>query len=136
MINPIEHSRTKEAARKYRVEPYGVAADVYSNKNLAGRGGWTWYTGSSSWMLKAGIEYILGLRIEDNFLYLNPCISSDWKEYSIKYKYGSSIYNIKVTNPNGKCTGVEEFFCDGRLIDEKKIRLNSHGGIYNIEVKM
>ena len=48
MINPIEHARTKEAAEKYKVEPYVIAADIYGAKNLAGRGGWTWYTGSSS----------------------------------------------------------------------------------------
>ena len=49
MINPIEHARTKEASKKYKVEPYVIAADVYGASNLAGQGGWTWYTGSSSW---------------------------------------------------------------------------------------
>ena len=47
MINPIEHSRTKEAAIKYKVEPYVISADIAGQRNLAGRGGWTWYTGSS-----------------------------------------------------------------------------------------
>ena len=58
MINPIEHARTKEAANKYKVEPYVIAADVYGQANLAGRGGWTWYTGSSSWFYEAGLRYI------------------------------------------------------------------------------
>ena len=44
MITPIEHARTKEAANKYKVEPYVLAADVYGAQNLAGSGGWTWYT--------------------------------------------------------------------------------------------
>ena len=79
MINPIEHSRTKEAANKYKVEPYVVSADVYTQKNLAGRGGWTWYTGSSSWMYEAGIKYLLGLHIENGYLSIQPCIPSDWK---------------------------------------------------------
>lgn len=104
MINPIEHSRTKEAANKYKVEPYVVSADVYTQKNLAGRGGWTWYTGSSSWMYEAGIKYLLGLHIENGYLSIQPCIPSDWKEYSIKYKHGNSVYNIHVSNPNGKIT--------------------------------
>ena len=95
MINPIEHSRTKETAKKYKVEPYVIAADIYGAGNLAGRGGWTWYTGSSSWMYKAGIEYILGMKIKGNIenkkqtLTFNPCIPKGWKEYSIKYKYGN-----------------------------------------------
>ena len=96
MINPIEHSKTRESANKYKVEPYVVAADIYGAGNLAGRGGWTWYTGSSSWFYKAGIEYILGLKIKNNTLSLNPCIPKDWKEFSIKYKFERSIYNISL----------------------------------------
>lgn len=136
MINPIEHSRTKEAAGKYKVEPYVVAADVYAQKNLAGRGGWTWYTGSASWMYEAGIKYILGLHIENQKLKLQPCIPNDWKEYTIKYKYGSSIYHIHITNPNAKNTGITNFKLNGQEIPEKEIVLNKNGGIYNIEVEM
>ena len=114
MINPIEHSRTKEAANKYKVEPYVISADVYTQKNLAGRGGWSWYTGSSSWMYEAGIKYILGLNIENGYLSIRPCIPNDWKEYSIKYKYKNSIYNINVKNPNGKNNTVESFKVNGK----------------------
>lgn len=136
MINPIEHSRTKEAANKYKVEPYVISADVYTQKNLAGRGGWTWYTGSSSWMYEAGIKYILGLRIENGYLSIQPCIPSDWKEYSIKYKYKNSVYNIHVYNPNGKNNTVESFKLNGQEIEDKKIELDSKGGVYNIEMFM
>ena len=134
MINPIEHSRTKDAANKYKVEPYVIAADVYGEKNLAGRGGWTWYTGSSSWYYTAGIEYILGLKIKNGTLSIEPCIPTNWKEYLIKYKYGKSVYNIKVTNPNGKNTGVEKFLLNGNEIFEKSIKLDDSGGIFDIEV--
>ena len=136
MINPIEHSRTREEALKYKVEPYVIAADIYSHENLAGRGGWTWYTGSSSWLLKTGMEYIIGLKIENNTLKIEPCISSSWKEYSIRYKYGTSIYNIKVKNPNGKNTGVEKFIVNGNEIEDKKIKLSDDGKVYDIEIIM
>ena len=136
MINPIEHSRTKEAANKYKVEPYVISADVYTQKNLAGRGGWTWYTGSSSWMYEAGIKYLLGLHIENGYLSIQPCIPSDWKEYSIKYKHGNSVYNIHVSNPNGKNNTVESFKVTGQEIQDKKIELDSKGGVYNIEIFM
>ena len=63
MINPIEHSKTKLQVDKYKVEPYVISADIYGSGNLAGRGGWTWYTGSASWYYTAGIEYLLGLKI-------------------------------------------------------------------------
>lgn len=136
MINPIEHSRTKEAARKYKVEPYVVSADIYGQKNLAGRGGWTWYTGSASWMYEAGIKYLLGLRIENQKLKLEPCIPSHWKEYSIRYQYGASIYHIHVSNPEGKEKGVTKFKVNEQEVPEKEIALNASGGIYRIEVTM
>lgn len=70
MINPIEHSNSMDKALKYKAEPFVIPADIYGASNLLGRGGWTWYTGSSSWFYKAGIEHILGLKIEKrNFKY-------------------------------------------------------------------
>lgn len=58
MINPISHSDTKEKADVYMVEPYVIAADIYSNSEHPGRGGWTWYTGSSGWMYKVIEDYL------------------------------------------------------------------------------
>ena len=102
MINPIEHTRTKEATIKYKQEPYVIPADIYGANNLAGRGGWTWYTGSSSWFLNAGIENILGLKVENGILKIEPSIPEKWEEYSIKYRYKTSIYNIKIKNPDAR----------------------------------
>ena len=136
MINPIEHSRTRAEAEKYKVEPYVIPADVYGQSNLAGRGGWTWYTGSSSWFYEAGIKYILGIQIEKGVLKMNPCISNEWKEYEVKLKYGESIYNIKVKNPNGKNTGIEKFLYNGDIIEEKQIKISENGGINEIEIIM
>ena len=136
IINPIEHSRTKEATNRYKVEPYVIAADVYGVGNLVGRGGWTWYTGSSSWMYKAGIEYILGLKIKNETLSLNPVIPSQWKEYNIRYEYKTSVYNIKIKNPNNKNTGVEKFIVNGEELEEKKVKLIDNGKINEIEVLM
>ena len=135
MINPIEHSRTKEEAKKYKVEPYVVAADIYGG-SLAGRGGWTWYTGSSSWLYEAGIRYILGLRIEKNMLKIEPNIPADWKEYSIRYKYGETIYNLKVVNKSGKKSGIKSLTIDGNNVENDEIVLKNDGRIYRIEAEM
>lgn len=145
MFNPIEHARTKEMALKYKVEPYVIAADIYSRGNLVGRGGWTWYTGSASWMQVAGIEYILGLKIENNILKIKPCIPRDWKEYKIEYRYGNSIYHIKVENPKGKSSvnenietngEVEKFIVNGVKKEDKQIKLSKEGGIYEIQIEL
>jgi len=136
IINPIEHSKTKELANKYKVEPYVVSADIYGANNLVGRGGWTWYTGSSSWFYIAGIEYILGFKINHGYLEINPCVPTEWKEYEIDYKYATSLYKIKVKNPNHKETGVEEFKLNGEIIEEKQIKLKDDGKVYDIEIIM
>lgn len=135
MINPIEHSRTKDACNKYKVEPYSMPADIYGASNLAGRGGWTLYTGSASWYYDAGIEYILGLKIENGVMKFEPCIPKDWKEYLIRYKWGKSIYNIKIKNPNQKNTGVEKVFLNGNEV-ANGIRLDGNNRIFNVEVIM
>ena len=57
LINPINHSRTRASIQRYKVEPYVIAADVYSEAPHVGRGGWTWYTGSAGWMYRAGIDH-------------------------------------------------------------------------------
>lgn len=135
IVNPIEHAKTRELAYRYKVEPYVVAADIYGTGNLLGRGGWTWYTGSSSWLYKAGIEYILGLKIQKGVLSIEPCIPKEWKEYKIRYEYKTSVYNITVRNPNESETGdVKEFFMDGQKIEEKKVKLIDNGKIHEIEV--
>ena len=135
MINPIEHSRTKEASNKYKVEPYVIAADIYGAGNLVGRGGWTWYTGSSSWYYKAGIEYLLGLKVEEGYLKIEPCIPKDWNEYQIQYKYKGSIYNIKILNYEGKNKGVTKVILNGVEV-ENKIKLDGSRNVYNIEAIM
>lgn len=80
------------------------------------------------------MRYILGFKIEEKYLKIEPCISADWKEYEMHYKYKTSMYNIKVKNKNGKNTGVEKFLLNGEEITEKRILLVDDGKIYNIEI--
>ena len=94
LINPIHRTATLADVLKYKVEPYCIAADIYSNPQHPGRGGWTWYTGSASWAYKTGIENILGLQKEGNTLVVNPSIPSDWDHFSITYRYGNTPYHI------------------------------------------
>jgi cyclic beta-1,2-glucan synthetase len=62
LLNPVRHGDTASAVERYRVEPYVVAADVYGVAPHVGRGGWTWYTGSASWLYRVGLESLLGFR--------------------------------------------------------------------------
>ena len=132
MINPIEHSKTKEAANKYKVEPYVVAADIYGAGNLAGRGGWTWYTGSSSWMFVAGLKYILGINMENGILRIEPHVPSNWENYSVRFKFGESLYNVKIIRAEN--VNEKKFMINGENVSESQIQLDGSGKIFNIVV--
>ncbi len=97
MINPINHARTPQEAARYRVEPYVMAADVYSVAPHAGRGGWTWYTGSAGWMYRAGLEAVLGLTREGDKLRVKPCIPRSWPGFEANITIGQTRYDIKIS---------------------------------------
>jgi cyclic beta-1,2-glucan synthetase len=134
LINPINHTRTEIDCAKYKVEPYVIAADVYSVEPHVGRGGWTWYTGSSSWMYKVGLEEILGFKKKGDKLFIEPCIPSEWKEYSIRYQFGKASYDIRVVNAEGVNTKVKEIRVDGQIDENKSVYLIDDGKVHSVEV--
>ena len=135
MINPLTRTDTPEGVAQYKVEPYVVAADIYATKNELGRGGWTWYTGSASWMYRVGLESILGFRKEGDTLWIEPCVPPEWPQLSIEYRYGSSRYSIVVDSPEavGKLGG--EVTLDGRRLESAAIPLVDDGNKHEVLVR-
>jgi cyclic beta-1,2-glucan synthetase len=102
LIDPIRHGQSAESIARYKVEPYVVAADVYFNAQHAGRGGWTWYTGSAGWMYRLITEYLLGLKLEVDHLRLSPLLPRDWPSLEIHYRYRDTFHHIHLHNKSGK----------------------------------
>ncbi|HVD96839.1 MAG TPA: glucoamylase family protein [Cytophagaceae bacterium] len=102
MINPLNHGKTAEDVSIYRVEPYVLAADVYARKPHIGRGGWTWYTGSASWMYRLITESFLGIEREGNQLRIIPCVPKEWQSYKIHYRFKNTYYHIEVVQNESK----------------------------------
>jgi cyclic beta-1,2-glucan synthetase len=117
LLNPIHHASTRTGVRRYKVEPYVIAADVYASPPHVGRGGWTWYTGSAGWLYRAGIEWILGLRLRGETLRIDPCIPRAWPVYKATFRFRSSRYEIIVENPHGATRGVASVELDGIPLD-------------------
>ena len=113
LLNPINHARTAEEVDRYKVEPYVIAADVYSVPPHVGRGGWTWYTGSAAWMYRAGIAGILGIRREGSFIAIEPCIPASWPGFEATVKVGASRFDIYVDNVSHSCNGIAHATLDG-----------------------
>ena len=119
MLNPITHAGTPHGVQHYRVEPYVVVGDIYSEAPHAGRGGWTWYTGSAGWLYRAGIEWLLGIRVQGTRLLVNPCIPSKWHGFTLVFRYRSARYDVAVENPNSVCRGVVVLELDGVALDDR-----------------
>ncbi len=120
LLNPVLHATTPADVAHYQVEPYVVAADVYGAAPHVGRGGWTWYTGSSGWMLRVALESILGLRVEGgDTLVLDPCVPDAWPQFAIDWRVPGSAtrYRIRVTNPDACSEAVVAITVDGSPID-------------------
>ncbi len=78
---------------------------MYAEPMNKGRGGWTWYTGSSGWMYQLIIEWFLGLQRRREKLYLKPCIPADWPSVKIKYRYLETTYHIEIIQNNNEQKG-------------------------------
>jgi cyclic beta-1,2-glucan synthetase len=138
LLNPINHARTPAEVERYKVEPYVVAADVYSTPPHVGRGGWTWYTGSAGWMYRAGIENILGLQVQAGHLRLDPCIPKAWPSFRISLRHRSARYEILVENPDHVSSGIASAHVDGVAVDHLPLRLPlvDDGAAHRVLVKL
>jgi cyclic beta-1,2-glucan synthetase len=104
MLTPVAHSRTRAAADRYKVEPFAVAADVYGAPPHVGRGGWTWYTGSSGWMYRVAVESLLGLRVENgDTLVLHPRVPEQWRSWRVSWRSRDGAVTVHLTFENPEC---------------------------------
>ena len=117
------------------MEPYVVAGDIYAEAPHIGRGGLTWYTGSSGWLYRAGMEWILGFRVRGMSLTLDPCIPRSWPGYSIVFRYHSATYQIKVDNPSGVSRGVALTELDGKVLaGSANVPLVDDGAVHQVHL--
>lgn len=138
LINPINHAKTRLGVQRYKAEPYALAGDVYGELPHVGRGGWSWYTGSAAWMYRAGIEAILGFRLQGTTLKIDPCIPAAWPGFKMTFRYHSARYEITVDNPHGMSCGVASIRIDGRPLEHGAdgVALFDDGATHVIDVAL
>lgn len=130
MLNPVEHARTEADVARYVVEPYVVVADIYALQGRVGRGGWTWYTGSASWMYRVWIEDVLGFQRRGDTLFIAPNVPEEWREYSLHYHHGGSVYHVTVQH-----SGAPSLQLDGRSLEVSSgIPLTDDGAEHHVVV--
>jgi cyclic beta-1,2-glucan synthetase len=136
LLNPVYHADTPEKVARYKVEPYSIAADVYSVPPHTSQGGWTWYTGSSGWMYRLGIEAILGVSKQGNTLKIDPCIPKVWPGFKVTYCFGAACYLISVENPERVNRGIVQVLLDGRIMHDNLIPLVDDGRQHDVNIVM
>jgi cyclic beta-1,2-glucan glucanotransferase len=134
MLNPINHTRTAADVERYKGEPYVVAGDICARPPHAGRGGWSWYTGSAAWLYRAGLESMLGLRRRGCTFSMDPCIPSSWPRFEIVWRVGRSEYLISVANPERRCRGVSMAFLDDVVSNAAAIPLVDDGQTHRVRI--
>ena len=128
MINPINHTKTLLDCERYKTEPYVMTADVYGKEPHVGRGGWSWYTGTSGWMYTTGIEAVLGFKLKEGKGFtIEPCVPDEWSDYEIIYKKDNFEYVIQV-----KRQGQKGIWLDGKLCKDALVPFID--GVHKVEV--
>ena len=137
MLNPIKRTTSRTGVYAYKVEPYVLAADIYSEAPHARRGGWTWYTGASGWFYRAGLESILGLQVRGDRLLFEPCIPRAWPGYRLTYRHHETRYEITVENPDAATRGIATLELDGEpQSGGNGIQLVDDGQIHRVRIVM
>ena len=136
MINPVNHGKTAAGVALYKVEPYVIAADVYAVAPHAGRGGWSWYTGSAGWMYRLIVESLLGLRLDVDKLHFAPCLSADWKAFKLHYRYRETVYHIVVSQTQAAAATAMRVTVDGVERPDKIIPLIDDRQDHVVEVRL
>lgn len=106
-INPANRTENPESARTYRLEPYVIAADIYTNPACEGRGGWSLYTGAAGWYYRTVVENLLGIKIFADKVVLSPCIPSNWPGFESTVERKGTHIDIKVTLSHGEGLTVD-----------------------------
>ena len=122
MLLPETHD-----TRIYKAEPYVLAGDVYANPDHMGRGGWSWYTGSAAWYWRVAIENLLGLRIRDSRLFVEPHLPMSWDGFEAMITIGKSEYRVSVRK--GSSSGMK---LDGAPAEDG-VLLKDDGASHQIE---
>ncbi len=121
----------------YKAEPYVTPGNIDGPlSEYYGRGGWTWYTGSSQWLHRVATHWILGIRPQKDGLLVDPSIPSDWSEYRVTRKFRNATYEISVHNPAHLHSGVKSMSVDGVMVQGNLIPIFADGLTHRVEVTM
>ncbi len=133
MLNPINHALDPGAVKRYKVEPYVIAADVYGAAPHAGRGGWTWYTGSAAWYYRLLHEVVFGIERRVDTLRFHPHVPTSWTGFKVHYRYYQTFYHLVFTRSQ-EHRGPVRLTLDGQLLESEVLTLMNDQRDHTVEL--
>lgn len=121
ILNPANKYADEKIATKYKNEPFYISADIYTNPQCYGRGGWSIYTGAAAWYYRAIFEWFLGIKIAENKITISPNMPSEWDEFEIDISYYETQLHIVVSKGN-----EDGMFDNGQLFEFIQLDKGSH----------
>jgi cyclic beta-1,2-glucan synthetase len=136
LLNPIPHAASPAEVERFRVEPYVIPADVAGVAPHTGRGGWTWYTGSAAWTWRLGVEAILGLRLRDGDLIIDPCLPKNWESAEAEVRGPAGTLAIRIENPDRLGPGAVDITVSGVPLEGNTVSFPTDGSVRQVVVRL
>jgi cyclic beta-1,2-glucan synthetase len=134
-MNPVYRSADKKAADHYRIEPYVMPGDISAGSANAGRGGWSWYSGSAAWYYRLVVEQLLGLKWSAEGLQLTPCVPADWPGFQVRLRHRDTTYTITVERPAALQPGNIELVVNDETLTDADISWANDGRHHAITLR-
>lgn len=121
----------------YKAEPYVTPGNIDGPlSEFYGRGGWTWYTGSSQWLHRVATHWILGIRPQEDGLLVDPSIPAAWSGFKVTRKFRNAVYEIQVSNPNKVSRGVLSVIVDGKTLESNVLPVFNDGLTHQVQITL
>ena len=121
----------------HRTEPY-VYSQMIAGKDAPsfGEAKNSWLTGTAAWTFLSVSQAILGVKPTLDGLWIDPCVPSGCKGFTVTRRYRGARYVIRVKNPGGAEHGVKELLVNGARVNGNLIPLHPAGETVTVEVLM
>lgn len=129
---------SSERIDSYEVEPYVYSEYITSPDHpTEGQASHSWLTGTAVWMLRIGLDHILGFQTTFEGVRISPNIPSHWKEFYAERKFRGKLFKLHVSNPHENNSGVRDISVNGRKLTSNFINPKKYKSqILEIEVSI
>lgn len=123
---PINSSQaTAENCDRFETEPYVYPEYVTSpDHETQGQASHSWLTGTAVWMLRIGLDHILGFQPTFTGMVIDPKIPAAWSGFTAQRKFRGKVLSLTVVNHSD----VKQMLINGEVVEENFVDLNLYEG--------